>query len=699
MVNFFFAIIVLSKIRKVENKMKKHKRSCERNKVIAILLVAAMSMSMTGCGITVEKTEPENTKTEQQEVVDKQEKIPSVIRPQDDFFGAINKDTLEGYSPTYKDVGAGVAYDMQEQVDGETLAMIEKIVDSKEELEKGSCEDIVKRAYEQTLQYMHDYKSKAPEVFEENRKAIQNAKDIDELLKVMEQLIKEQGLRLYFIPSVDYNYHTGDSYALYFDQMETVAGIALQDVFEKDEDQEALHGFAKRLLMDLGEDKKSAGEKADEYIYLVLDIAACTDFKLQDSANPFLAYEYKTNAECDKLLGDIKTSDIEALYGIDNPYGGWCVKDEKQLEMLGARFTDAHLDALKTFLLCEIAMEYKSFLADEYSVLSTYSAKDMANKELNAMAYVNTILPDPVSELYEKYYFTEQMQEDFQKMFEDITASYEELITNASWLSKETRAGLLKKLHNIVFVPGGARKTDKNEVVIGKDIFDTYCNAKKSELNRGKRMLGKPIDKHVSVMNANIINAGYNPINTFTVTVAIAHAPYYDENASYSENLGGLGMVMGHEIGHGFDSMSMVWDENGKYNPDWISKEDQKELEKQIQQFEEYYSSYKILEVYSVDGKKTSGENFADLGAMECVSNIVKTKEEKKQLFENYARIWCQLTVDTDAVEALEMDEHSPAVVRVNGVLSSLDDFYDVYDVKEGDGMYKAIDERVRRWK
>jgi putative endopeptidase len=106
-----------------------------------------------------------------------------------------------------------------------------------------------------------------------------------------------------------------------------------------------------------------------------------------------------------------------------------------------------------------------------------------------------------------------------------------------------------------------------------------------------------------------------------------------------------------------------------------------------------------VLDIYHVDGKKTSSENYADLGSMECIVNILKDdKVELKKYFENYAVTYAETRVDSYAIDALESDEHSPGKVRINAVLSNCEMFYEIYNIKEGDGMYCAPEERVSRW-
>lgn len=123
-------------------------------------------------------------------------------------------------------------------------------------------------------------------------------------------------------------------------------------------------------------------------------------------------------------------------------------------------------------------------------------------------------------------------------------------------------------------------------------------------------------------------------------------------------------------------------------------------LEERNQVAVEYFETYfSVFDVYHVDGNLTLGENYADLGAMECVTNIAKTKEEYTKLFENYALIWCEYTLNKDVIEQLAEDPHSPATIRVNAILATTDTFYEVYNPQDGDRMYVAPENRISRWK
>ena len=212
--------------------------------------------------------------------------------------------------------------------------------------------------------------------------------------------------------------------------------------------------------------------------------------------------------------------------------------------------------------------------------------------------------------------------------------------------------------------------------------------------------LGDPVDRKKAGMRMQTLNACYSPSeNNITITVAITNEPYFSAGADYYTNLGGLGSVIGHEMGHAFDSNCIVFDKNGVYNPAWIADVDMKKLLERNEKAASYFEdNFTVFGVYHVDGERTLGENYADLGGMECVTSLAGSEDDLKKIFENYATCWCCKKVDVAIIDQLAYDEHSPEVIRVNAILSTLDCFYDVYDVKEGDGMYIAPENRISRW-
>ena len=140
------------------------------------------------------------------------------------------------------------------------------------------------------------------------------------------------------------------------------------------------------------------------------------------------------------------------------------------------------------------------------------------------------------------------------------------------------------------------------------------------------------------------------------------------------------------------------YDENGNYNTNWINETDKEKYNELMDRVKKYYSEYTILDVYNINGELTLGENIADIGALQCILNTADNKEHQKEILEAQATQWASLVLVTDVVQQLEGDEHSPAEARSNAVAASMDEFYDIYGIKETDKMYVAPENRVKVW-
>ena len=196
------------------------------------------------------------------------------------------------------------------------------------------------------------------------------------------------------------------------------------------------------------------------------------------------------------------------------------------------------------------------------------------------------------------------------------------------------------------------------------------------------------------------VNACYVPsLNIMNIPAGILNAPFYDKDASYATNLGGIGMVIAHEIGHAFDKTGAQYDENGCIS-NWWTEEDYAEFEKIQEKFIEYYNQFEVVDGVVQDANITIGENMADFAAMQILMDIVgDDKEAQKEVFESYANIWAQLgTVSYLTDSTLLNDEHASHVVRINAVVASFDQFYEIYGIEEGDSMYIAPEDRLKLW-
>ena len=670
----------------------------KKNQRLISFITALAVMSGMLCGCTAESTEEvPAVPAETHEVLD-----VSAIRPQDDFYGYINAEHLLDTLPAYGEMTWGTFEEVDAQTVQEVLGLISDIVTSEKEYEPGSAEYLIKKVYTQAMAYDDN-----AAVYSEVRRLcddINSANSISELMELWKELYRSYGANTPFLPMVRQNYFKSGEYALLIDQSKGMCGSSYEDISNSDDDCISMKNYIRDMLMSMGYDKDTADTKAEQAVYLALDIAHGTDFSAGKAANPFAAFDFVSEEDMSGIFSNLDTSVIKLFFGLDeNIYGGWYIKDRGQLEKMNELMTEDNLESWKTILISELVTANMEFLSTEADSLSAYGSGE--DKEYSVC--VNTIASNlffvnDLSALYAEKYYTDETDAAVRDMCEQLRQSYRELIDSADWLTEDGRKALLRKLDNMRFILPDAAVSEIDPTR-AEQIKESYPQTLRAIRERyyddNIKNIGAEFDMTRPAMAAYEVNANYNPNNTVNITAAIMHAPFFDPKADIGTNLGGLGAIIGHEMGHGFDTMCMDYNENGEYAPDWLSESDRKAFAERAEKMQGYFSGFTVLDIYHVDGEKTSGENYADLGSMECIVNILKDdKEQLKNYFENYAVTYAETRVDSYSIDALESDEHSPGKVRVNAVLSNCEMFYDMYDVKEGDAMYCAPEERVSRW-
>ena len=663
------------------------------NRILSILLAMGMSasvmmpMCLMGC-TKVEKDDGSSVATQKIEG----KAAGNAIRLEDDFYGYINAEALRNakIDPQYGAAGAFLECELKKEQQLDTI--IDSIVSSDEEYAPGTNEQLIHDYYYQVKDYDKE-KSTANQEIKNIISDIFGITTISDLTSKAAELLRELDINPFFGFDILDGLEDPTEYSLVFSGAESVLGISLSDIQSSEEGRVKLNNEAYNLLLSLGFSEKEAKERADELTKLAIDLSVGYEVRA-------MSLENVKSMTPDEIQSFFDADGFVNAMGFQNPYGKWYVMNEDTFSKITEAWkNEDNLECFKTWLALSVLIDYHDYMSDK-EVEDVFGEITM-DRDQFAKQMVKGYLSTQIGELYAQTYYTEETDKAVREMCEQIRASYREVISGADWLSEETKAGLLRKLENIVFITGAGEVHEvdpKDSALIGDDAWETAKNLHQAGWNASIESLKTERPRRGQGMDPQTVNACYWVDNVVRITIAIVNEPFFSVDADPSANLGGLGMVIGHEIGHAFDSNGLNWDENGYLNPEWISQADREALKEHSQKCADYYSDFTIMGIYHVDGTRTLAENFADLGSMEVITNIAKTKEEREVLFENYARIWQALMSDVSGIEALQTDEHSPNVVRVNAVLSTCEAFYETYDIKEGDGMYVAPENRVSRW-
>jgi len=691
--------------------MKQNYRSiCKR---IGAFLLVGVSL-ITGCG----NTTPENNgmKSSETEVLEKDESVN--IRPQDDYYGYVNANDLLKVDVANYNMDVGPFELATEQASKKLDKELERIVHSENTFQHGSKEEILQLGYQYFMEY-YDESEKAMKnkdnvrtTVEDNIKRIRAATNTDELLAIMFELQKDNltlNMKNDWTLSVSMDPKNPEEYCIKMSPIMNICYVSLEDIEKWENNVSRMENTQENCLMAAGMSEEEAKKVTKELAHLIVALTWGSNIEALKAygTNDELKYmEFVSYEELDQMLTNVNYKDIERYQGImKSPYKGWYVTDKNQLKTLNDLFVDANLEALKAWFIGEYIMTCGETLRDTHKELKNFFPKSKTNVEKQVMEELkcNPLFADEISALYVETTYSEKLEKELRGMCEDICKGYESEINNANWLSEALRKKLICKLHNMVIITGKdvdvKALNEKKAECFSSDYSQTCKNLNQYMYEELIDHIGAKYDKCKPSMSMSDVNACYSTENVVTIPVAIMSEPIYDSNQDYYSNLGSLGSVIAHEIGHAFDSNCMEYNENGEYCPEWILEQDRAALEERAQKAIYYFeNTFPVFDVYYVDGKNTLGENYADLGGMEVLTSICKTDKEWKMVTENYARLWCGIISSQTLTDQLEYDVHSPSVIRVNAILATLDSFYEMYDVKETDGMYVDENMRIGRW-
>ena len=328
-----------------------------------------------------------------------------------------------------------------------------------------------------------------------------------------------------------------------------------------------------------------------------------------------------------------------------------------------------------------------------------------ANSSAEKFAYQlsSGMYSEPVGLYYGEKYFGEEAKKDITDIVQQIVATYQKRIATNDILEQATKDKAILKLSKMGLKLAYPDRVEEiySKLVFdeSKSLFDIVSSLKRIRLEDNFSKLDKEVDRSHWAMPGHMVNACYDPfVNDITFPAAILQAPFYSIHQTRSENLGGIGAVIGHEISHAFDSNGAKCDELGNLN-NWWTKADERKFNKKvgamIKQFDGIELPWGIC-----NGKFTVSENIADNGGMAVTLDIMSSSEgvSFEEYFANWARVWCQKAKPEYQALLLQVDVHGPCYLRANMPPRNFPEWYATFNIKKTDGMYLAPSKRVVIW-
>lgn len=625
----------------------------------------------------------------------------------DDFYAAVNKDALNSLEIKPGRTAAGTLYDLSDESDEKVGEIIKEIISKPHE--KGTKEQKIADVYNNFLDMEARNKAGITPI-KKYLDLISQAQTTEDLLNAQSVVLDEISSLLYMGFNLTIDYKDSTKYMLYFG---TIAPDMSKD-FYKDgtEAQKTSYlKYIKTLFTLSGESDKDAGNMAVQ-CYEFEKMLADKMMNPEDYSNVDKMYNLFTMDEIKEMFPNVNMDKVfeESKLKKEDKIA---VADVGLVKEFARLFNDDNIDSLKAYGKCLLLKAYKGAFNREFSdAVNTFNQEFMGvegnytDEEL-AAGQVQSMMREYIGEMYAERYFSEKAKEDVEKMVQDIISVYRERLSNNDWMSEETKEKAINKLNNIKVKIGypDTWETELDEVEIrsvkeGGSYFENIINKAKVSRQKMIELQGTEVDKTEWIMYPFTVNACYSPTsNDITFPAAILQPPMYDVNASYEQNLGGIGYIIAHEITHAFDNNGAKFDENGNAT-DWWTKEDYTAFQNLCDKMVKFYDGQEAVAGIPMNGTLTLSENVADQGALACITEIASNLKnpDYKTLYRSMAECWASTMSRKMSQYFASVDVHSADKIRVNRVVVNQDEFYDAFGITETDGMYVKPEDRVVIW-
>jgi len=379
------------------------------------------------------------------------------------------------------------------------------------------------------------------------------------------------------------------------------------------------------------------------------------------------------------------------------------------------------VDELKALMEWDVITSSASYLTDEIREANfNFFGKTMSGRKEDyplwkrATNQVDGLLGEALGRIYVKKYFPESSKKMMEQLVKNLQISLGERIDAQTWMSDSTKANAHKKLDKFYVKIGYPNRwTDYSRLAIDprKSFYDNVMAVRKFDHDREiAEKAGKPVDRDEWGMTPQTVNAYYNPTtNEICFPAGILQYPFFDPKADEAFNYGAIGVVIGHEMTHGFDDQGRQYDDEGNMR-DWWTSADAKGFDQRADLYANFFNKIEVLPGLHANGRFTLGENLADHGGLQVAYQAFKNATVKKPLknkdgftpdqrfFLAYAGVWAGNITDQEIRNRVKRDPHSLGKWRVDGALPHIDAFYKAWNVKPGDKLYLPEAERLQLW-
>lgn len=611
----------------------------------------------------------------------------------DDYYEYINKETLKD-----KEDGWSYINDINDEISKDTNNIVKEIVNNPSNNEEKNIKEFYNEYLDIDTRNKNGIKDLKPYL---NR--VNKTTNIKEFINEAIKLEKDLGIEILMSKSIMKDFKTGKN-IIYITTISMDFGYS-SDYYNNEDLVSVKNKFKlynNKLLREYG---YSAGEALDitnqiDNFYADIANNSLTQDDLLDTEKYYnivdkaVLNKIFTNLDVNNYLRELNLSSVNRF----------SLVDEKCYQRLNEYLTNKNLSLWKNLATVKILQTYANYTTEGYEKIFNKLNDSLLNKELTneerAYELIKQIYPNEISKNYNSKYLKEDTKNYVSNLIAEINKEYENMISK-SWMDEETKAKAINKLNNIKINIG----TIYNKDFASYYDFDSNLSLVKNIINLNKVIKTKSYEMLDTTNTYNALpdytfNAYYDATSNSINILTGGTKSIKDINNRY-ENLGGIGFILAHEISHAFDNNGSKFDENGLLN-NWYTESSSKKYSEIQKNVIEYYDKYEVIHNISNNGKRTMGENIADLAAMECITNILingnSKTEDYKKVYESFAKIWANNYSKSTKVMQSLIDSHSTNEIRVNSVLSSTNKFYETYKIDSNDLMYIDQEKRVNIW-
>lgn len=480
----------------------------------------------------------------------------------------------------------------------------------------------------------------------------------------------------------------------------------------------AYEKYVKRMMELVGYDESARQRVWENVIAIETEIAKHKKTR-EERRNPQLRYNMQSMEEIKKNYPNIDWDAYFKALGLESVDKA-NISSVKYMEFINAYIPCLSQQQIKDMMALDLITSSSNLLSDDFQEANfemfdrTMSGiEQMEPRWKRVMTIPNSMFGEAVGELYVNKYFPEENKVYMKQLVENLRKALGKHIDNLSWMSDTTKEKAREKLASFTVKIGYPDKwKDYSGIQIdpAKSYLENVSEASIWYTQDNYQKIGKPVDRDEWHMTPQTVNAYYNPTtNEICFPAGILQAPYFDLSADDAQNYGAIGVVIGHEMTHGFDDSGRQFDKNGNMS-DWWQPEDTEKFTALADKLVEQFDAVEVAPGVHANGRFTLGENIADQGGLRIALTAYLDSMEGKDMEEidgikplqrfylAYANVWANNIRDEEVLSRTKTDPHSLGENRVNVTLRNLEQFFDAFGIKEGDAMFRPVSERVIIW-